>query len=301
MDLTMFINREPKMNMSSCWQVSFFPTETPAPEFENFLDDYFEVNACNFDDDGNDEYVGYTGSRFSEEEMKKAAAAYGITLPKYKIELLESSNWLKDYVIRFAPFEVEDFLIYGVHESAAPQTDKIPIKIYAATAFGSDHQTTRNCLKAVSELYHQKFKAEKILDIGTGSGILSLAAAKLWQPECQITAVDIDEESVWVTRQNAADNHVSAFISAEVSDGCQADIVRQNAPYDLVLANILARPLLSMASAIHQNLKKGGYCVLSGFVDDQSDWIISEYQKQGLELKKLYKLDNWRAALMQKV
>ncbi len=289
------------MNMSSCWQVSFFPKGNTSPEFENFLDEYFEVNACNFDDDGNDEYIGYIGTDFSEENMKKAAQTFGITLPEYKIELLESSNWLKDYVIRFAPFEVEDFLIYGVHETTAPQTDKIPMKIYAATAFGSDHQTTRSCLKAICELYHQNLAANNILDIGTGSGILSLAAAKLWQQECKITAVDIDQESVWVTRQNAIDNNVDTLISTDVSDGCQADIVKQNAPYNLVLANILARPLLSMAADIHQNLQKNGYCILSGFVEDQSDWIISEYQKQGMRLIKLYELDNWRAALMQKV
>ncbi len=289
------------MNMSSCWQVTFSSVEIPSPEFENFLDDYFEVNACNFDDDGNDEYIGYIGNAFSEEDMQQAAKTAGILLPKYKIERLESSNWLKDYVIRFPPFEVEDFLIYGVHETSAPQTKKIPMKIYAATAFGSDHQTTRSCLKAICELYHQNFKAYKILDIGTGSGILSLAAAKLWQTECQITAVDIDQESVWVTRQNAEDNLVGHLIATDVSDGCQADIVKQNAPYDLILANILARPLLSMATDIQRNLKSGGYCILSGFVEDQSDWIISEYQKQGMQLIKLYEQDNWRAALMQKV
>lgn len=82
----------------------------------------------------------------------------------------------------------------------------------------------------------------------TGSGILSLAAAKLWGEKCAVTAVDIDEEAVWVTRQNAQNNSVDHLITAEVSDGFHAGIVKQNAPYQLILANILARPLLDMGA-----------------------------------------------------
>lgn len=285
--------------MSSCWQISFFPKETEVSALENFLEEYFEVTACNYDDDGNDELVGYQSGDFDEEAMQQAAKVAGVTLPKYQITHLESQNWLKDYVIQFSPFEVEDFMIYGIHETIAPKTDKIPMQIYAATAFGSDHQTTRCCLKAVSELYHQGYFAQNILDVGTGSGILSLAAAKLWK-DCQITAVDIDEESVLVTRSNATNNEVSAHMEVEVSDGYHAPIVKQNAPYDLILANILAHPLLEMAPEAAKSLKRGGYCVLSGFVADQSEWIISEHQQYGLELVKLYELDNWRAALMKK-
>lgn len=285
--------------MSSCWQVSFHPVDIDLTIFEQFLEDYFEVSACNYEDDGNDEYVGYQSGEFDEQQMLSAAAAMDLILPTYEVSYLESQNWLKDYVIKFAPFEVEDFLIYGVHESTPPQTNKIALKIYAATAFGSDHQTTRSCLKAISELYHQGFNAQNILDVGTGSGILSLAAAKLW-PQSTITAVDIDEEAVWVTEQNAEDNGENQHINCAVSNGYQADIVKEQAPYDLILANILARPLIEMAPDLAHNLKSGGYCVLSGFVDEQVDWVLSSHQQHGLKLIKLYEIDNWRAALMEK-
>lgn len=286
--------------MSSCWQVSFYLNTDPTPEFEELLENFFEVNACSYGDDGTDEYTGYISGDFTEDELQSAAKKANITLPPYKTTRLESSNWLKDYVIKFAPFEVEDFLIYGVHEEQQPQTDKLPIKIYAATAFGSDHQTTRCCLKAISELFHAGFVAKNILDVGTGSGILSLAAAKLWKNQCRITAVDIDEESVWVTRQNALDNQLDSLISVEVSDGYQAEIVHSNKPYNLILANILARPLISMSSDLAQSLTTGGYCILSGFVDNQTEWVINEHTKQGLILEKIYEIDNWRAALMKK-
>lgn len=285
---------------SNCWQISFFPRGQNTEALEAFLEEYFEVTACNYDDDGNDEYVGYQSGDFDEESMLKAARRQGLTLPEYKISRLESANWLKDYVIKFAPFEVEDFMIYGIHETAAPQTKKIPLRIYAATAFGSDHQTTRSCLKAICDLYHRGFLPERILDVGTGSGILSLAAAKLWQKNCNITAVDIDEEAVWVTRENAADNNLANRINAAVSNGYQAPLVKENAPYDLILSNILARPLIEMAPQLAASLKSGGYAILSGFVDNQTDWVISEHQKHGLTLCRLYELDNWRAALMQK-
>ncbi len=285
--------------MSSCWQITFTPLGEIPAGFEEFLENFFEVTACNYNDNGQDEYIGYQSESFDEHKMCETAASWGLVLPPYTVSHLESSNWLKDYVIKFAPFEVDDFLIYGIHETQAPQTSKIALKIYAATAFGSDHQTTRSCLKAICELYHQGFAPQHILDIGTGSGILSLAAGKLWT-QSPITAVDIDEESVWVTRQNAVDNNLANQISVTVSDGCQSAIVSQNAPYQLVLANILARPLISMAADIAQVLAPQGYCILSGFVEDQAEWVISAYQQAGLKLVKLYELDNWRAALMQK-
>lgn len=285
--------------MSSCWQVIFFSKGELAPETEEFLSDYFEVVAQNYDDDGNDEYVGYCSGDFDEEKMCEVAREKGINLPEYKIEKLESSNWLKDYVIKFAPFKVEDFMIYGIHETETPQTSKIALQIYAATAFGSDHQTTRSCLKAISELYHQQYEPAKILDVGTGSGILSLAAASLWK-KAKIVAVDIDEEAVLVTQSNAQNNKLDDNIQVEQSDGYKAEIVAQNAKYDLILANILARPLTEMASSAAASLKKDGFIILSGFVDEQFDWVVGEHQKYGLSLMKTYELDNWRAVLMKK-
>ena len=285
--------------MSSCWQVSFFPQGSTPFELEEFMENFFEVTAQNYDDNGSDEYIGYQSGNFSEQAMLKAAEQSGIKLPRYEITHLESTNWLKDYVIEFAPFEICDFMIFGIHEKQAPKSNKIPLQIYAATAFGSDHPTTRCCLNAISELYHQQYKADTILDVGTGSGILSLAAAKLWQ-NSKIVAVDIDEEAVLVTQSNAVTNGLDERITCAVSDGHQADIVKTGAPYDLVLANILARPLIEMAADLAQNLKTGAYCILSGFVEEQQDWVIAEHQKHGLKLIKLYSQENWRAALMQK-
>ena len=286
----------------SCWLIKFSPCESMNEELSFFMDEYFDVVAVNYTDDGLEEYVGYADNNFSAHDLEQKAADRGLNLPPYTIEFLESKNWLKENVIKFAPVEVEDFIIYGIHEKNIPQNNnKISLRIYAATAFGSEHQTTKSCLKALSKLNHKKAKHAKILDMGTGSGILALAAAKLWKAQTHIIAVDIDPEAVAVTQQNAKDNHLEQFLDVAVSDGYNSELVKNNAPYDIIFANILARPLITMAPQLYQSLSPKGYCILSGFVEEQENWVIGEHQKLGLQLKELYKLDNWRAALMEKI
>ncbi len=287
-------------NSGKCWQVSFAAQFNPLPEWEEFLEEYFEVVANNYGDDGSDNFVGYQRQPFDSISFQQQAQAHGLEIPEYSVELLSSDNWLKDNVIRFSPLEVGEFLIYGIHEETIPPSNKLPLRIYAATAFGSEHQTTKSCLLALSDLYQQNAKHKQILDVGCGSGILSLGAAKLWQEDTNIIAVDIDEEAVWVTRQNAEDNHLENFITAELSNGYQSAIVQNNAPYDIIFANILARPLIDMAHDLSTHLKTGGYAILSGFIGEQEDWVIDAHKKEELELIKIYELDNWRAALMEK-
>ena len=284
----------------SCWLIKFAPCENMDEERSFFFDEYFDVVAVNYTDDGLEQYVGYKGPDFVEHDLREKAAAAGIELPPFQTEFLESKNWLKENVIKFAPVEVEDFIIYGIHEKDIPPSDKVTLRIYAATAFGSEHQTTKSCLRAISHLNRLGAAHRNILDMGTGSGILALATAKLWPDAARITAVDIDPEAVAVTRQNARDNHLEKYLTVAVSNGYNSDLVRNNAPYDIIIANILARPLIEMAPQLNQALAPGGFCILSGFVDDQEDWVIGEHTKLGLKLVELYKLDNWRAALLEK-
>ena len=239
----------------ACWQITFDKEEEYNEIFTEFLEEYFTVVSCNYNDDGTEQYVAYQNNHFDEEDFINTAKQRNIIFPPYKKEYLESQNWLKDYVIEFPPVEVEDFLIYGIHEKQEPKTDKLALKIYAATAFGSSHPTTQSCLRAISWLNKQNAEHKKILDIGTGSGILSLAAAKLWQ-DCKIIAVDIDEEAVWVTRQNALDNNLQNQLEVEVSDGYHSELIKNNAPYNIIFSNILARPLIEMAPDLYKSLKK---------------------------------------------
>lgn len=288
-------------NLSSCKIITFQAVDEVETQLSDFLDDFFEVNALNYTDDGKEEYVGYADMAFDPETLKKAAKAAGVVLPEYRLEILENKNWLTENVIKFEPVETTDFYVYGVHEKTTPTTDKLPIRIYAATAFGSSHQTTHSCLEAISDLNKMAAAHQRILDIGTGSGILSLACAKLWEKDApEILGIDIDQEAVNVAAQNAEDNHVAHLLEFEKSDGGLSGSVIERAPYDIILANILARPLIEMAPEIYQNLKPGGYCVLSGFVDNQVSWLLDSFDKAGLKLVRMYHIENWYAAIVQK-
>ena len=284
----------------SCKLIKFLPV-TSLPEAEaDFLDETFDVVAVNYTNDGMEEYVGYASLDFNEQEFKQRIKKYNYSLPQFHTEFLESKNWLKENVIKFAPFEIGAFLIYGIHETSCPKTDKIPVQVYAATAFGSEHQTTKMCLTAISELHKEINTPQKILDMGTGSGILSIAAAKIWQKEPKIIAADIDEESVDVTANNTVTNNVETNITSLLSDGYTNQQIKKAAPYDLIFANILANPLKAMSKDAYCSLKDGGCYLISGFIDNQEQDIIKHHQECGFKLLKIYRNENWRAALLQK-
>ena len=295
------ITKDKKMNNNagSCKIVKFKEMQEVDTILSEFAENFFEVIELNFCDDGREQLVGYMRNDCDESDLISAAKNMQVKLPEFNIEVLHSDNWLADNVIKFNPVEVAEFHIYGIHEKERYNGDKIGIRVYAATAFGSEHQTTKCCLQAVYDIFMYDKQIKNILDVGTGSGILAIASAKLW-PQAKIIAVDIDDESVIVAQANAEDNKVEEQITTAYSDGYEADIVCKNAPYDLILANILARPLIAMAADMAKNLHSGGYAVISGFVDEQKEWVINEHAKYGLKLKKIYQEDNWCAALLKK-
>jgi len=296
------ITKDKKMsnNAGSCQIVKFKPLMQVSEDLQSFAEDFFEVVANDYTDEGLEQLVGYLRNSVSVDDMKEKATELGIELPEYEVEKLQSEDWLADNVIEFAPLQVADFLVYGIHEKDVNTAGKIGVRVYAATAFGSEHQTTKCCLRGISDINKLVGEVGNILDVGTDSGILSIAAAKLWK-NSQITAVDIDEESVMVAAQNAKDNNVDRQLVVAYSDGYSSETVQKNAPYDVILANILARPLIMMAKDMTNSLKIGGYAVISGFIDDQVDWVVGEHEQYGLELQKIYEEDNWRAALLKKV
>lgn len=287
-------------DIGSCKIVKFEPCTEVDEKLSEFAEEFFEVVEINYSDDGKEQLVGYMRSETLDNALPEAAKSWGVNLPPYGVEILKGRDWLADNVIKFAPVRVGDFCVYGIHETNVDTMGKIGIKVYAATAFGSEHQTTKGCLQAISDINTLSGQQHKILDVGTGSGILSLAAAKLWK-NAEIVAVDIDNESVKVTKQNAIDNGVEKQIIAAYSDGYASEAVQKNAPYDVILANILARPLIAMSEDMAKNLKVGGYAVISGFIDEQVDWVIGEHEKHGLQLQKIYEGDNWRAALLKRI
>lgn len=279
--------------------IKFDPIDEMPEIITEFLENYFEVVSVNYTDNAKEEYVCYASPNFDIEDFKNQITLSNLTLPSYQIETLEDKNWLTENVIKFNPFEVGEFLVYGIHETSTPKTDKIPVQVYAATAFGSEHQTTKMCLTAISEL-KQLIIPKKILDMGTGSGILSISAAKMWDKKPQILAADIDQESVDVTHSNTITNNTENSISSILSNGYENPIIKEHAPFDIIFANILLNPLKSMTLDAYNSLKEGGYYLISGFIDNQLEDILKHHIYFGFNHIKTYKQDNWHAVLLQK-
>ena len=289
-----------KDDISDVFAITFEAQKAYKQEVIDFFDSYFEAGALNYLENNEEQYVAYAPD-FDENHFLFSAREKNILLPKYQIELFKNKDWLKECAVRFAPFEVGDFCVYDATDDKQPLTTKTALGIYAVTAFGSTHPTTHLCLEAISTLFCQGFEPKNILDIGTGSGILAIAGAKKWQAvKPHILGVDIDETSVNVAGQNVFDNNVSDLIDVALSDGLKAKIVQKNAPFDLVFANILARPLIEMAQSMSKNMLQRGYAILSGFKKDQIDWVLSAYLKADFKLIRLYQNQDWCAAVLQK-
>ncbi|MCB1783766.1 MAG: 50S ribosomal protein L11 methyltransferase [Alphaproteobacteria bacterium] len=218
------------------------------------------------------------------------------------IEETPDINWLEKCYHAFPPFSVGPFFIYGSHYSDEPPQGQIPLQIDAATAFGSgEHETTRGCLQAMLDLKGMGVCPWNTLDMGTGSGILAIAAWKLWKSP--VLAVDNDEESVHVTERHARMNGVKLGKGCMVcacGDGFATPEVERIKPYELILANILAGPVIEMAPELCRVLDDNGYCVLSGMLVEQADLVASAYEGEGLTLKKRYDMSEWTTLVMHK-
>ncbi len=216
------------------------------------------------------------------------------------IEAVPDIDWLAHSYQQFAPFTVGDFYIYGSHYQGDKPADKIMLQIDAATAFGSgEHGTTAGCLDALQDLKAQGFTPQNTLDLGTGSGILAIAAWKLWRTP--VFATDIDAESVRVTQVHAALNDIPlgmASLSTEVADGFHSARLNGSEKFDLVIANILAGPLVSMAADLVQCVAPGGYVLLSGMLNDQAAEVAAAYTTRGITLTKRYDRAEWTSLLL---
>lgn len=226
------------------------------------------------------------------------ATVAGVKLPAIHTATIEQQDWLSLVARNFPPLIIDRFFVHGSHVEDTPPIASIPIQVEAGAAFGSgEHGTTRCCLQALGWI-HKRRKLFHILDMGTGSGILAIAAAKLWN--ATFLAVDIDPIAAQVTKENVAINRESTVIRAGVSDGYQSKLVKDFGICDLIIANILARPLVRFASDLANALEEGGYCVLSGLLVEQERMVLSAHRMQGLRLVKRFTHEGWCTLLLQK-
>jgi ribosomal protein L11 methyltransferase len=210
-------------------------------------------------------------------------------------------DWVAASLQGLAPVQAGRFVVHGAHDRARVRLNDIGIEIEAALAFGTGHHgTTRGCLLAFEAIRKQVRDARRwrILDVGTGTGLLAIAAARSLR--VRVLASDIDPVAVLVARDNALLNHVAPLVCAFAAGGVDAGRIRQGAPYDLVFANILEAPLRQMSAPLSALLAPGGRLILSGLLPAHAPGVIAAYRRQGLRLQSRLTLDGWVTLIMRR-
>ncbi len=227
-----------------------------------------------------------------------ASAAGRTSAEKLNFARVATQDWVRESLAGLAPVAAGRFVVHGAHDRARVPVNRIGIEIEAALAFGTGHHgTTRGCLLALDGLCKslpRGRRSRRVLDLGTGSGVLAIAAARALRRH--VLATDIDASAVRVARANARLNRTGAMVEAVKADGVTARSIRQRAPFDLVFANILLGPLQRIAAALKRLVAAGGRVVVSGLLPAQANAAMAAYRP--LVLERRIDLDGWTTLVL---
>ena len=217
----------------------------------------------------------------------------GVTV---EVEVLADADWLAMSLSGLPPVTAGRFFVYGAHDQGRVPADVIALKIDAGAAFGTGHHgTTVGCLIAFDDLLKRE-RFERVLDVGCGTGVLAIAAARTGSRIA--VGTDIDEPSVRIANENAELNQAEAtFVHAS---GLDDPRVSDHGPYDLVFANILAPPLVALSADITNAVKVGGVAILSGLLRTQERRVTGAYLPRGFELERRIHRDAWSALVLRR-
>jgi ribosomal protein L11 methyltransferase len=272
---------------------------------ERFEEEALSVSVFEIEDEKTAEALGWQIDLFYREppeagalaaELRLACAEAGVSLDGVMVERVPASDWVGATQLRLPPVEAGRFVVHGSHARDGLPADLIPIEIDAGLAFGSgEHATTHSCLRAIDRLA-RRHRFRRVLDVGCGSGVLAIAAAKCW-PVAAI-ALDNDPIAVRVAAENVRLNGVAGRVRVVEAEGYRHPLVRRRAPFDLILANILADPLIELAPELRRHLAAGGHAVLSGLLDRQAEAVIAAHCRQGLHLVGRFDQGPWTALVL---
>jgi ribosomal protein L11 methyltransferase len=211
---------------------------------------------------------------------------------------VEAKDWVKATLEELVPVRAGRFIVHGHHDRAKIPPNKLGIEIEAALAFGTGHHgTTRGCLLLLDSVLKAHYP-RRVLDLGTGTGVLAIAAAKALRRH--VLASDIDPLSVRVSRDNARLNDAGNLIETIRATGFSAPEFAHRGPFDLVLANILANPLRQMATPMARHLAPSALVILSGLLPHQAQSVIAAYRTRGLVLERHLQIEGWSSLLLRK-
>ena len=226
-----------------------------------------------------------------EARLASAAASLGLPAPELTLVPLPDRNWVSASLRALPPVHAGRFFVHGAHDRGRAPGGAINLEVEAGRAFGNGrHETTYGCLLTLGHLAKTR-RFRRPLDLGCGAGVLALAMARLWR--VPVIASDIDPWAVAVAKANSRKNNLHPWVRPVLADGFAHPALCKLAPYDLIMANILARPLQRLAPAIAGHLAPGGRVVLSGLLAKQDAQVRSAYRGQGLSLVSRQRIGGW--------
>lgn len=296
------------------WAVSFTVNRDNVKAFASALDDV-AVAVSQFEESRIGQNVWRIDALFEREpnqsEVKtwfsKATAFCQSPVPPMIIAPVPDTDWLAETLTSFSPIQVGRFWVHGRHHTGSMPPGMVPVQVEATTAFGTgEHATTQACLLAIDALANyspfvrllRSTRSPPVLDIGCGTGVLAIAAAKHWR--CSVLASDIDLEAVQVTHQMVRNNGLHESINVVRSAGVRHRTILHSGPYALITANILAQPLCDIAMPVARLLMTGGRLVLSGLLKQQVSFVLSAYRQQRLHLERTIFRGPWATLVLKR-
>jgi len=226
------------------------------------------------------------------------AAAHGAR--PFAISELPETDWVAAVKRELSPIIAGQFFLYGSHDADKVPADCVPLLIEAAMAFGTGHHgTTQGCLTALDTLANQGFVGKSVVDVGCGTAVLAMAAAKIW-PGVML-ASDIDEVATDTASANIRCNDLEGRIDVVTCAGFDHETLRAKAPYDLIFANILKAPLVALAPDMGASCAVGGYVILSGILNEQAADVLDAYVANGFERAEPLIVGEWSTLCLRKL
>ncbi|NKB20216.1 MAG: methyltransferase [Alphaproteobacteria bacterium] len=294
-----------EIDPSDSWQIVFYIVEKDhLPVFEAILEPF--VDGISMDEDAGDDgrrVVGYCSVQPDSSELESrllvGALAAGVTAPKINIESVASVDWVAQYQARTPPVTIGRFFIFPDHYTGELPTDRMPIALNAGLAFGTgEHQTTEGCLRILEGLVAGGHQVRNAIDVGCGSAILAIGVSKLW-PDTEILACDNDPSAIRTASENVRKNFCTSMVNVFESDFYSAPEINATSPFDLVIANILAGPLIGAAADTAKQVSLTGRVILSGILNDQAGDVIAAHEAAGLTVLDRLEIDEWTTLVLK--